>query len=190
MELSNRTLGIACASVILLTVSLRTQSSSFGANNNSAPSAPTQTSSIPDSNFSVVNSVGTVHEPQLNLGTPNQRLIQQNQAGAIVPGVTRTQNDNSTVPTQSTPVPEAQAGQTNSDPQASDATGNWPWDNSGTVSAATSDNDLLDMLLDSMSEDDQTAFRMTWATLNHHDRQAILDSLRVSTNSMQPRLQP
>jgi len=186
METSSRTLTIACATLLLAAVSVRGISNSMGAENSTSTPGPAKTvRPIPDSDFSILNQYGTVKVPQLKLGTKNEDLIKLDQAGAIVPGVTKVEDDRPATNPPQTMSEEDSGPSLTEESSPSAESSEWPWDNPARASKETSDSGLLDLVLSSMNDKDRTAFRMTWATLSPDQRQAVLNSLRASTNSMQ-----
>jgi len=180
MEISNRTLGLASATLIIMGVSMRMQSNSLEAQTNPSASIG-HTGQIPDSTFPAVNQVKTLQQQPVDTklgGTPNQDLIDLNQAGAIVPGVTRVQDDKQ--PIVVTP-PAQTSDESANDSQSSagtDDTSDWVNDRPIDMSGGLSDRTTFDMMLGSMNPEDQQAFRLMWSTMSPDERQQLMTSMR------------
>jgi hypothetical protein len=177
MEISNRTLGIASASIILFGISMRVQSGSANEPAQSTASLGNmQPKSIPDSDFATVSKYQTIPQTPVDTklgGTPNQDLINLNQAGAIVPGVTRVQDDSRPIVV----VPPTPNG-TNSDQQnADDSMQGYNGSGSGMYIAPTG-NPVLDTTVSSFDADDQAGFTMMWSTMTADQRQQFMARLQ------------
>ncbi len=177
MEISNRNLVIVGASVLLFGISMRVQS---GPTSNSGQSTASlgnlQPKPIPDSDFSLVNHYQMIPQVPIETrlgGTPNQNLINLNQAGAIVPGVTKVQNDSKaltvTAPTGNASGSDQQYANTNTPGYGDLGTG---------VPSATTGNSLLDTTAGTLTDDDQAGFAAMWSTMSAAQRDQFMARLQ------------
>ncbi len=177
MEISNRTLVIVSASIILFGVSMRVQSGSASNSVQNPPSSGTlQPNRIPDSDFKMVGQYQNVSQKptESNLGgTPNQNLIKLNQGGAIVPGVTR-------IVDASKPIAGTQPAGNTTAPGSMNASGGLPagGDIGVGIPNATTGNSALDAMTGSLSDEDQAAFAAMWSSLTPAQRELFVARLQ------------
>jgi hypothetical protein len=177
MEISNKTLGIACASIILFGISMRVQSGSVNEPvQTTANLGNMQPKPIPDSNFNTLARYNTISQTPIDSklgGTPNQDLINLNQAGAIVPGVTKVQDDSKPIVV----VPPADTSNT-SDQDVADAYSQGAADAQNGYPFAFTGNPMVDTTVGSLDTDDQAGFGMMWSTMNQSQRDKLMDQLK------------
>jgi len=178
MEISNRAIGIVAAVAVTIGVCIHSESSSYAAEQISvaANSQAMHTSPIPDSDFSQITPIASPVVITQNLGTPNSRLIGQNQSGVVNPA-------------PKTQVPAPQSGQPSAKAQAPSAAApqapiapcdysNWANSNSFDSNGNLSDQAIFDMSLHSISPQNQDIFRQAWSSMTPDEQQDFFQSAR------------
>lgn len=176
MEISNKALGIISATFIVFGISMRVQSGQ----SNPPPAAPSglgkiQPKPIPDSDFNTLSQYNTIQQKPIDSklgGTPNQALINLNQAGAIVPGVTKTEDDSK----PASVTPPATEPET-SDEDVDDASSQDASDSANIPPAPPAGNlSIMGAAVESLDSEDQAAFGMMWSTLTPLQRERLSDA--------------
>ncbi len=156
MEVSNRALTIVGIAVCVAVYAARSHSSptvvAAGAATPTQSAPVTSHHRIPDSDFSVLNNLGTSPQSTEDLGTPNANLIRQDQAGVVPPPSTSTPPQ---APQVDQTAPDDQAVDTSQPDDTSSDSMNLDWANDEPVTShgILSDRLIFDQAVDMMPED-------------------------------------
>lgn len=176
MEISNRALGIVSATLILLGISMRVQSGpTSGSSDSSGNLGNVQAKPIPNSDFNALTQAQTIRQLPVETklgGTPNKDLIHLNQAGAIVPGVTKVEDDSA--PAVVTPPSDEEQQQAQADAYMQGYSDSAV--NNGSVITPTG-NATVDAVVGSLEPEDQAGFGMMWAGISADQRERILGNI-------------
>jgi len=178
MEISNRSVGIVVATVIVIGMCVRSQTISYAEGASEANSQVAHLNPIPDSTFTQIVPIGGPIARTTSLGTPNSDLIKQDQSQVAgqnsAPPVASQPNSNHTAVT----IRNIDSGPWSQDSYNPNASQGWQANSPIDESGNASDQELFDIATGLMNDNDRLGFRMTWASMSSQERQDFANELR------------